>query len=57
MIVDLYDAIAFIDMHGGRTRHWVAAESAIRSADHNPHFIHLATKALENALHREGMLD
>jgi hypothetical protein len=38
MIVDLYDAMAFIDMHGDRTRLWVAAETAIRSADHNSRF-------------------
>jgi hypothetical protein len=57
MIVDLYDAMAFIDMHGNHSRLWVTAVTAIKSADHNPRLIDLATKALENALHREGMLD
>jgi hypothetical protein len=57
IIVDLYDAAAFIDMHGDRTRLWIAAETAVRGADHNPHLIDLATKTLENALRGEGMLD
>ena len=57
IIVDLYDALAFIDMHGDRTQLWVTAETAIRCADYNPRLIDLATKSLENALHKEGMLD
>jgi hypothetical protein len=36
IIVDLCDAAAFIDMHGGRTRLWVTAETAVKCADHNP---------------------
>jgi hypothetical protein len=56
-IVDLCDAMAFIDMHGDHTRLWVTAETAIKCADHNPRLIDLATKTLENALHKEGMLD
>ena len=57
MIVDLYDAMAFVDMHGDRTRLWVAAETAIRCADQNPGLIDLATRTLEDALYKEGMLD
>jgi hypothetical protein len=57
IIVDLCDAAAFIDMHGGRTRPWVTAEAAVRCADRNPRLIDQATRFLENALRREGMLD
>jgi hypothetical protein len=57
IIVDLCDAAAFIDMHGERTRLWVTAESAVKGADHNPRLIDQATRTLENALRREGMLD
>ena len=57
IIVDLCDAVAFIDMHGVRTRLWVTAETAVKCADHNPLLIDRATKSLENALRREGMLD
>ena len=57
IIVDLCDAAAFIDMHGDRTRLWVAAETAVKRADHNPLLIDQATKTLGNALRREGMLD
>ena len=57
IIVDLCDAAAFIDMHGDRTRLWVTAETAVKYADHNPLLIDQATKALENALRRDGMLD
>jgi hypothetical protein len=57
VIVDLCDAAAFIDMHGERTRLWVTAESAVKCADHNPFLIDQATKTLENAQRREGMLD
>ncbi len=57
IIVDLSDAAAFIDMHGVRTRLWVTAETAVKCADHNPLLIDQATKTLENALRREGMLD
>jgi hypothetical protein len=57
IIVDLCDAVAFIDMHGDRTRLWVAAETAVKCADHNPRLIDQATKTLENVLRREGMLD
>jgi hypothetical protein len=56
IIVDLCDAAAFIDMHGDRTRLWVTAETAVKYADPNPHPIDRATKTLENALRREGML-
>jgi hypothetical protein len=49
-------AAAFIDMHGVRTWPWGAAEIAVKCADHNPVMIDQATKALENALRREGML-
>jgi len=55
IIVDLCDAAASIDMHGDRTRLWVTAEAAVKCADHNS-LIDQATKALENALRREGML-
>jgi len=44
-------------MHGDRTRLWVAAETAVKRADHNPLLIDQATKTLGNALRREGMLD
>ena len=57
VIVDLCDAEAFIDMHGDRTWLWVTAETAVKCADHNPRLIDQATKTLENALRREGMLD
>jgi hypothetical protein len=57
IIVDLCDAAAFIGMHGERTRLWVTAEIAVKGADHNPRLIDQATKTLENALRREGMLD
>jgi hypothetical protein len=57
IIIDLYDAAAFIDMHGDRTQLWVTAEAAVRCADRNPRLIDQATKTLENALRREGMLD
>jgi hypothetical protein len=57
IIVDLCDAAAFIDMHSGRTRLWVTAETAVKCADHDPRLIDQATKTLENALHGEGMLD
>jgi hypothetical protein len=57
IIVDLCDAAAFIDMHGVRTRPWVAAKIAVKHADHNPNLIDQATTSLENALRREGMLD
>ena len=56
IIVDLCDAAAFIDMHGVRTRPWVTAETAVKCADCNPGLIGQATKTLENALRREGML-
>jgi len=48
---------AFIDVHGDRTRLWVSAETAVKCADHTPLLIDRATKTLENALPREGMLD
>ncbi len=54
IIADLCDAAAFIDMHGGRTRLWVTAETAVKCADHNPRLIDQATKTLENALRGEG---
>ena len=57
IIIDLYDAAEFIDMHGDRTQLWVTAETAVRCADRNPRLIDQATKTLENALRREGMLD
>ncbi len=57
IIVDLCDPAAFIDMHGDRTRLWVTAETAVKCADHNPLLMDQATKTLENALRREGMLD
>jgi hypothetical protein len=57
IIVDLCDAAAFIDMHGERTRPWVAAETAVKRADRNPSLIDQATRTLENALRREGLLD
>jgi hypothetical protein len=57
IIVDLYDAAAFIDMHGDRTRLWVTAETAVKRADRNPGLIDQTTTTLENALRREGMLD
>ena len=57
IIVDLCDAAAFIDMHRVRTQPWVAAETAVKCADHNPRLIDQATRTLENALRREGMLD
>jgi hypothetical protein len=57
IIVDLCDAAAFIDMHGVRTRLWVTAESAVKCADCNPLLIDQATKTLEQALRREGMID
>ena len=57
IIVDLCDAIAFIDMHAARTRPWVTAEAAVQCADRNPRLIDQATRSLENVLRREGMLD
>jgi hypothetical protein len=57
IMVDLCDAAAFIDMHGDRTRLWVTIETAVKRADRDPHLIDQATKTLENALRREGMLD
>ena len=57
ILVDLCDAAAFIDMHGGRTRLWVSAETAVKCADHDPRLIDQATETLENALREEGMLD
>ena len=57
IIVDLCDAAAFIDMHGGRTRLWVTAETVVKCSDHDPRLIDQATKTLENALRGEGMLD
>jgi hypothetical protein len=57
IIVDLCDAAAFIDMHRVRTQPWVAAETAVQCADRNPVLIDQATRTLENALRREGMLD
>ena len=57
IIVDLCDAAAFIDMHGDRTPLWVTAQTAFKCADRNPRLIEQATKTLENALRREGMLD
>jgi hypothetical protein len=57
IIVDLCDAAAFINMHGNRTRLWVTAETAVKSADQNPRLVDQATSTLENALRREGMLD
>ena len=56
IIIDLCDAAAFIDMHGVRTRLWIAAEIA-KYADHNPHLIDQATTSLEDVLRGEGMLD
>jgi hypothetical protein len=57
IIVDLCDAAAFIDMHRVRTQPWVAAETAVKCADRNSVLIDQATRTLENALRREGMLD
>ena len=57
IIVDLCDAAAFIDMHGDRTRLWVTAETAVKCADHHPFLIDQATRTLETALRREGMLE
>jgi hypothetical protein len=57
IIVDLCDAAAFIDMHRVRTQPWVASETAVKCADRNPVLIDQATRTLENALRREGMLD
>jgi hypothetical protein len=57
IIVDLCDAAAFIDMHRVRTQPWVAAETAVKCADRNPVLIDQATRTLENALRRDGMLD
>jgi hypothetical protein len=45
------------DKHGDRTRLWVTAETAVKCADHNPLLIDQATKTLETAQRREGMLD
>jgi hypothetical protein len=47
----------FVDMDGDRTQLWVAAETAIRCADRNPRLIDLATRTLEDALYKGGMLD
>jgi hypothetical protein len=57
IIIDLYDAAAFIAMHGDRTQLWATAETAVRCADRNPGLIDEATTTLESALRREGMLD
>jgi hypothetical protein len=57
VIIDLYDAAAFIDMHGDRTQVWVTAETAVRCADRNPRLIDEATTTLERALRLEGMLN
>jgi hypothetical protein len=57
VIIDLYDAAAFIDMHGDRTQFWVTAETAVRCADRNPGLIDEATTTLERALRLEGMLN
>ena len=57
IIVDLYDAAAFSDVHGDRTQLWVTAEAAVRCADRSPGLIDEATTTLESALRREGMLD
>ena len=57
IIVDLCDAAAFIDMHGGRSQLWVTAETAVRCADRSPGLIDEATTTLESALRREGMPD
>ena len=57
VVVDLCDAAAFIGMHGERTQPWVAAETAVKCADRNPVLIDQATRTLENALRRDGMLD
>jgi len=40
-----------------RTRLWATAEAAVKCADHDSLLIDQATKNLENALRREGMLD
>src|ERR1700732_223867 len=53
IIVDLCDAAAFIDRHGGRTQLWLTAETAVKCADHSPRLIEQATRSLENALRRE----
>jgi hypothetical protein len=57
ILVDLCDAVAFIAMHGDNTQLWASVETAVKCADRNPHLIDQATKALENTLRREGMLD
>jgi hypothetical protein len=57
IIVDLCDAATFIDMHRVRTQPWIAAETTVKCADRNPVLIDQATRTLENALRREGMLD
>jgi hypothetical protein len=57
IIIDLYDAAAFIDMHGDRTRLCVTAQAAVRCADRNAGLIDEATTSLESALRTEGMLD
>jgi hypothetical protein len=57
VIVDLCDAAAFIDMHGERTRPWVAAETAVKCADRSPRLIDQATTSLETVLRWEGMLE
>jgi hypothetical protein len=44
-------------LHGVPTGLWVTAESAVKCADHNPLLIDQATKTLEGALRKEGMLD
>jgi hypothetical protein len=43
-------------MHGDRTRLWVTAETGVKCTD-PPLLIDQATKILENALRKEGMLD
>jgi hypothetical protein len=44
-------------MHGERTGLWIAAEIAVKCADRNRFLIDQATRTLENALRREGMLE
>jgi hypothetical protein len=44
-------------MHGNHTRVRVTAKTAVKRADHDPLLIDHATRTLENALRREGMLD
>jgi hypothetical protein len=46
-----------LETHSDRTRLWLTADTAVKCADHNPRLIDQATRILENALRREGMLD